>query len=190
MPSRVSITKRSIAIAILTATVVFLEYRSASNRVGDDNEDIMGIQTAIHTGSWLQESVTWIMTHFPEVRDPPFCLIHNRRSHPVELQIAFTIRAARNPTRLPEFMARLSLLQTSARGIAQSINGVLIHSNNAHGNLNAIRQVYEAGTITNVVADGTVPFRADSAQGKSGITLEFRCAMVVVCLAIVSLRPT
>ena len=36
-------------------------------------------------------------------------------------QIAFALRVGWNPTHLPEFLARLDLLQTSAKSVAQSI---------------------------------------------------------------------
>ena len=50
----------------------YVDYQTASDRVGDDNEDITDIQTArFNRGFLLQESASWIMTHFPEVRDPP-----------------------------------------------------------------------------------------------------------------------
>ena len=100
-------------------------------------------------------------------------------------QITFAIRAMRNPTHLPEFMARLNLVQTSARSVAQSINGLLINGNNVHSNLDAIRKTYEAGAIANVVVDGTLPFSMDTSKGKSGIMLEFRYALIVTCLVIV-----
>ena len=80
-------------------------------------------------------------------------------------------------------MARLSLVQTSARGVAQSINSVLSRFANLYSNLDTIRQVYQAENITNVVIDGNLPFEADNAQEKSGITLEFRCALFLSCLA-------
>ena len=53
-----------------------VEYQAASDRVGDDNEDITEIQTARYNKGFLwQETTSWIMTHFPEVRDPSCYLL-------------------------------------------------------------------------------------------------------------------
>ena len=81
-------------------------------------------------------------------------------------------------------MARLSLVQTSSRGVAQSINSVLSRITNLYSNLDAIRQVYKADNIANVVVDGSLPLQMDNARGRSGITLEFRYVLLVSCLGI------
>ena len=115
---------------------------------------------------------TWILTHLSEVRAyiPGF----PGRSDIVVLQIIFTLRAMQNPTRLPEFMARLNLVQTSARGVAWSFSGVFSNRDLIKENLNVIRRTYEAEHIQNVVPDGTLPFQIEPAQATSGVALEFR----------------
>lgn len=89
-------------------------------------------------------------------------------------QITFTIRAVQNPARLPEFMARLNLVQTTAKGVAGSFSGVINNRNVINSNIDIIRKSYEAERIRNIVPDGTVPFQVESAQQTSGVALEFR----------------
>lgn len=121
---------------------------------------------------------TWVLAHLPEVRlCPPSLRDH---SDTAMFQITFAIRAMRNPERLPEFMARLQLVQTSARNVAWSVNGVLNNGDMIRGNLDVLRRTYEAENIRNVVPDGTVPFQIELPQETSGVALEFR---YVVCVA-------
>ena len=95
-------------------------------------------------------------------------------------QVAFTIRALQSPTRLPEFMARFTLVQTSARDVAASLGGILNGRLVMKENLDVIRRTYEAGTIRNVVPDGVIPLNIDSSQTAAGVALEFRCASIHV----------
>ena len=97
-------------------------------------------------------------------------------------QVAFTIRALQSPARLPEFMARLTLVQTSAKDVAASLGGILNSRLVMKENLDVIRRTYEAGTTRNVVPDGAIPFHTDSSQTAAGVALEFRCASTHVVL--------
>ena len=97
-----------------------------------------------------------------------------RRHSDTVFQITFTIRAVQNPARLPEFMARLNLVQTTAKGVAGSFSGVINNRNIINSNIDIIRKSYEAERIRNIVPDGTVPFQAEPAQQTSGVALEFK----------------
>ena len=97
-----------------------------------------------------------------------------RGNSDIVLQITFTIRAVQNPARLPEFMARLNLVQTTAKGVAGSFGGVINNRDIIKGTIDIIRKAHEAQNIQNLVPDGTVPFQVELAQPTSGVTLEFR----------------
>ena len=91
------------------------------------------------------------------------------------VQVIIAIRAARNPNHLPEFMARLNLVQSSARALASTINMAMWDTSRLQEDLKTIRQIFEARDIMNIVPDGTIPFQIDASQGPPGVALEFRC---------------
>ena len=93
----------------------------------------------------------------------------------VVLQVIIAIRAARNPSHLPEFMARLDLVQSSAKGLAGTIRTAMWNTSRLEADLTTIRQIFEPRDIVNVVPDGTIPFQIDASQGPPGVALEFRC---------------
>ncbi|PIL30024.1 ATP-binding cassette transporter [Ganoderma sinense ZZ0214-1] len=132
------------------------EYTRTADSLGDDDVNWM---EAFHERLFQQPLFqqyfnTWILGHLSE--------------------IIFILRAVRNPTRLPEFMARLNLVQTSARGVAWTFAGVLTNKTMVKANLDTIRSTYEAVNIRNIVPDGSVPFQVESAEATSGVALEFR----------------
>ncbi|KAM5536356.1 hypothetical protein V8D89_009954 [Ganoderma adspersum] len=135
------------------------EYTRTSDSVGDDDVSWIDLYTnRLSPPSFSQYLNLWILTHIPEV--------------------AFMIRALQSPAHLPEFMARLTLVQTSAKDVAASLGGILNSRLVMKENLDVIRRTYEAGTIRNVVPDGAIPFHIDSSQTAAGVALEFRCASI------------
>ena len=119
----------------------------------------------LSTMSFIQHINLWILTHIPEVRAHSLSPCNHFDMGTLHWQVAFTIRALQSPTRLPEFMARFTLVQTSARDVAASLGGILNGRLVMKENLDVIRRTYEAGTIRNVGPDGVTLIHLRRLQG-------------------------
>ncbi|KAH9941850.1 HlyB/MsbA family ABC transporter [Epithele typhae] len=133
------------------------EYTSASDRLGDGYRDFMEIQRTVgfHAGSG---SAFW--THF-------------QNGFSYLPQLAFAIRAMQNPSRMAELLATLHLIQSSAAGLAMSVQSLVGKTMSLGDEVYGLKKTYEPG-IKNLVVDGKEPFVVDPHQGNMGIELEFR----------------
>ncbi|KAI0743363.1 hypothetical protein C8Q80DRAFT_1106739 [Daedaleopsis nitida] len=132
------------------------EFKKASERVGDSYGDFQELEREHRFGErfsiWrlLEDS----LHHLP--------------------QIAFTLRAVQYPASMPISLASLHLVQEATQTFVSSLFELLFSTSSGSEELAKVRKTYEAGNIQNKVQDGTRPFPEDTAQIRSGISLEFR----------------
>ena len=58
-----------------------------------------------------------------------------------------------------------------------TLRDLVASSQSIEGQLSMVRKAYTAGSIPNTVPDGNVSFPSEPEEVKSGIELEFRCAL-------------
>ena len=154
------------------------EYKAASDVVGDNNGNWIDLR--YESGAGLNDRsrlISLAFSHLPQVR----CdfgirfLLFTAPLNVRRLQIAFTVRAARDPARLPGALTELNLVQNAARSFAFSMYEVVAKLYQLQWHFSTIRDVYEAGNIVDVVPDGTLTVPTGGpAYFTTGVALEFR----------------
>ncbi|KAH9060046.1 HlyB/MsbA family ABC transporter [Lactarius vividus] len=89
-------------------------------------------------------------------------------------QIIFTLQVVQKPSSIPVSLASLHLLQQSSSTFMMRIHEILQDVESVSTRLSSLRKLYEAESIANKVADGTIPFPENAQSIGDGISLEFR----------------
>ena len=154
------------------------EYKAASDVVGDNDGKWVDLRYESGAGlsnhSWY---TSLAFSHIPQVRSQLgiWFMILATPLNVRWLQIALTIRAAREPGRLLEALTELNLVQTAAKSFAYSMYEVVAKLYQLQWHFSTIRDVYEVGNIVNVVPDGTLAIPTGGPlRHTSGVALEFR----------------
>ncbi|TBU55005.1 HlyB/MsbA family ABC transporter [Dichomitus squalens] len=151
----IAVTTKSVEYLKMRAWDMIVKYKKASDVVGDNDGNWRDLRyesgASLSGRSWYAPMV---FAHIP--------------------QIAFIVRAARDPARLPEALTELNLVQSAATSFAFSMYEVVAKLYQLQWHFSTIRDVYEVENIVNVVPDGTDALSEGVAQFTSGVALEFR----------------
>src|SRR5579863_5400946 len=90
------------------------------------------------------------------------------------LQIFFAFRAVQHPSSIPISLASLHLMQEASDDFMSHVSTFMLQTGNFSDQLLNLRKLFEAGNITNKIADVTTPFPENQQSNRDGISLEFR----------------
>ncbi|OSD05596.1 P-loop containing nucleoside triphosphate hydrolase protein [Trametes coccinea BRFM310] len=89
-------------------------------------------------------------------------------------QIIFTLRAVQYPANMPVSLASMQMVREMANTFTWNIYELFMSTESFGDQLETVRKLYEVANVPNKVPDGTVPFPEDTAQIRTGFSLEFR----------------
>jgi hypothetical protein len=90
------------------------------------------------------------------------------------LQVFFALRAVQQPSTIPISLASLHLMEEASDLFMTHVTTLLSQTGNFSEQLLDLRKHFEAGNITNKIADGTTPFPENQQSIRDGISLELK----------------